>query len=314
MNPETKSERNIVPPTWASVNQIKAASYTLQVIQKTPIVSRDESLRAVAETDIFRLRRGLCLPCAVATCINLTAGKRIIGDQDGKIKVGSIYQAVLPFHNKTDLTSIDGEKINHPWWVVTQEGDMYHHAVLAFALGLGISAQEISGFGSVDEFQNFLRQPETSIAISLDNHFVIEQTLGNNPNMVVKDVNGEARILIEGPMGTHFRQFENGRHVVALTYSSKPNHVIVIDSFLLPQQKPNSNTMLVPTSLIDLYLQYKTGGKTRAIAFARQPNLFSCLPHKIINPKPMRSVPREVVAKVSELFGHYHQTAHASST
>lgn len=94
-----------------SVSQIEAAEYTLQIIQNTPNVSQDKSLKAVAETDIFRLRRGLCLPCAAATCINLVTKQRLIGDRDSNIKVGDIYQITLPFHNKRNLTSTNGEKL-----------------------------------------------------------------------------------------------------------------------------------------------------------------------------------------------------------
>ncbi len=261
-------------------------------------------MKAVAETDIFRLRRGLCLPCAAATCINLVTNQRLIGDNDGMIRVGDIYQVALPFHNKENLTSTNGEKINNPWWVVTKEGDMYHHVILAFSLGLGIPAQELTGFDSVKQLQEFLHSGG-SVAVSLDNHFVIKQTLKNNPKLVRKDTNGKPQILIEGKTGIEFHPFEDGRHVVSLAPHPQAGYIIVIDSFLLPQQEQNSNIMHLPVDTIDHYLKYWGGEKTRAIAFALQPGLFSTLPPEIIDTRPEQFIPQEVVNQVKQLFAQY---------
>ena len=44
--------------------QVAAAEYTRTVLDQITQVDRDPSLVAVKETDVYRLRRGLCLPSA----------------------------------------------------------------------------------------------------------------------------------------------------------------------------------------------------------------------------------------------------------
>jgi hypothetical protein len=285
-----------------AINQIKAADYTLRVISQTPIVHQDTSLKAVAETDVYRLRRGLCLPSAAATCINLVLRKRVIGDNDGLLKVGDIYKVLLPFHNRKNLGSINGKIIDKPWWVVTKEGDMYHHTIVAFSEGLGIATKPLININSVQDLREFLLRGGT-VALSLDNHFVLEQTLRNSPNLVKYDENNKPQILIEGPNGLEYRRFENGRHVVSIIAGQNPNEVIVADSFLLPQQDPGETVFSLPIETIDRYLRYTTGGSARGIAFARSDDLFNHLSQSLINSSVMESVPQEVVNTVKDEFG-----------
>jgi hypothetical protein len=195
------------------ISQIDAASYTKDVLNSLPMVGCDPSLIAVKETDIFRLRRGLCLPSAAAVCIDAVLQKRLVGDSDGSVKVGDFFRLVLPFHNRRDLIDENGNKFEKPFWVVTPEGDVYHHAIISFSEGLGVPARAISSF-TISDLVPFIEKGG-KLALSLNNDFVIEQTLGNDPDLVSKN-NGEVRILIEGENGIEYRRFEQGRHVVAI--------------------------------------------------------------------------------------------------
>lgn len=131
-------------PSWYRglvLSQIEAATYTHRVLANMDL--KDPSLTAVAETDVFRLRRGLCLPYAAAVSINVVSKRRVIGDGDGRIKVGDFYRWALPFHNRRSLINLDGQKIREPWWFTTRQGDVYHHALVAIARGFGIAAVSV---------------------------------------------------------------------------------------------------------------------------------------------------------------------------
>lgn len=248
------------------ISQIDAASYTKNVLNNLPMIGCDPSLIAVKETDIFRLRRGLCLPSAAAVCIDTVLEKRLIGDSDGAVKVGDFFRLVLPFHNRRDLVDENGNKFEKPFWVVTPEGDVYHHAIISFSEGLGVPARAISDF-TISDLLPFIEKGG-KLALSLNNDFVIEQTLSNDPDLVSKD-NGEIRILIEGAGGVEYRRFEQGRHVVAIL-GEVDKHLIISDSFQLPNMKEKNKLLYLEIPVIEKYLKYHNGAETRAIAFAKE--------------------------------------------
>lgn len=248
------------------ISQIEAADYTKDVLSNLTMVVGDASLVAVKETDIFRLRRGLCLPSAAAVCIDAVLEKRLVGDSDGRVKVGDFFRLVLPFHNRRDLVDENGNKFLKPFWVVTPEGDVYHHAIISFSEGLGVPARAISGF-TISDLLPFIEKGG-KLALSLNNDFVIEQTLSNDPDLVSKD-NGEIRILIEGASGIEYRRFEQGRHVVAIL-GKVDKHLIISDSFQLPNMKEKNKILYIEIPVIEKYLKYYNGAETRAIAFAKE--------------------------------------------
>jgi hypothetical protein len=205
-----------------------------------------------------------------------------------------MYRILLPFHNREDLTNLSGEKIDMPWRFSTQEGDVYHHAVVAFSIGLGISAESVTNFQSVNQFKTFLEKGG-SLALSLDNWFVIEQTLGNNTDLVERS-NGRAKIKIEGPNGLEYRRFESGRHVVSIL-GIEDGQFKCWDSFQLPQLSFEDCLLTLEADQIDSYLKYQLGGAQRGIALAQQKKLLTEV-EPWINHQVKEMVPQEVVDEV----------------
>ncbi len=284
---------------FAVVDQIKAADYTLKVIKDIDnSTGLDSSLSAVKETDIFRLRRGLCLPSASASCINWVVKDRLIGDDKGEIKVGDIYRILLPFHSRKDFPDIDSGRIEKGWLFATPEGDVYHQAIVAFSEGLGVPALPVVGFDSIAAFKPILKQGG-AVAVSLDNKFVIDHTLGEN-NGLVEKIDDEWKILIEGSSGLESRKFEEGRHVVSILGFTEDDFVIIVDSFRLPQMSEESIVFKLPIKEVDKYLNYSTGGSSRGILFAKNRNTFSLWQ----NETAKVVVPKEVVTTVRREMKH----------
>lgn len=257
-----------------AIDQIKAAAPTLEVVQHI----KDISLAAVKETDIYRLRRGLCLPSATATNINTLLGTRLIGEtyEDAPLRIADLYDMVLPYHNRTELEDKEGNINNRPWFVATPQGDMYHHTMIALAEGLGLHANSIENFKSLEDLLPFLEK-NGALALSLDNRFVIDVTLQNDPELTRKEPNGDDSILIENGQELDFRKFENGRHVVSLLGLVGDN-IIVHDSFRLPQMK-HSSVMEVPIETVNHYLRYYDNASTRGIAFATDTDSLQTIEH-----------------------------------
>lgn len=252
---------------YLGINQIKAADGVYKTLEEMSL--DDPTLQAVKETDIFRLRRGLCLPCAAATCVNNLFGKKVIGEDkinDGSsLTIGDFFRLLLPLHNQKNLINKQGQVYQNPWFVVDKEGNLYHQAVIAFAQGLEIEAVSVLRFSDIKDFFPFVRQGG-NMAVSLDNNFVLEQTLGLDPNFVEEKPDGYY-IRIEGPNGLEFRRFESGRHIVSILGINNEGILIVHDSFVLPQMTDKKGTLVVDPETINQYLKYKNGGETRGIVF-----------------------------------------------
>lgn len=272
------------------LSQIKSASYALEVIHSLENVARDSSLKAVRETDVYRLRRGLCLPCAAATCLNKLKGERLIGDDDGYLKIGDFFKLLLPFHGlKGVINPKTGKEFPQGWLVATPEGDVYHQAIIAFTKALGITAISVENFKSLSEFLPVLNN-NSAMAVSLDNRFVLEQVLKNNPQLMAYP-----KILIEGKDGLDFREFEEGRHVVAVLQAKK-GKLTICDSFSLPQMK-ESPLLELEIEEVDHYLAYRTGGPSKGIIFSLDPKL-----GKLINPEYILpvAIPEKVVEAIKK--------------
>ncbi len=271
------------------INQIEAADDVYGAFKEIHNIE-DPSLLALRETDIYRLRRGLCLPSAMATCINWLLKKPLIGSRRDEylLTIGDFFRFVVPFHNRKQLTNEVGEIFDKPWFVVNESGDVYHQAILAFAKGLGIEAFSLINFPDIESILSLIQQG-LPIAISLDNRFVIEKTLGLNPDFVEKREDGYY-IKIEGQNGIEFRKFEPGRHVVSVLGLDSSGNLIIHDSFILPQMK-GTNLLSLSLKEVDHYLRYQQGGPTRAIVFSKEQ-----ITSPYINPNVF--IPKEVVKAV----------------
>ncbi len=260
-------ERIISKNNSPYIDQIKSASFVLEIIRG--MGSLPDDLSAVRETDVYRLRRGLCLPAAACACINKVLGYRLIGDddRDTQLTLGDFFKLLLPFHGRSDFsTSYNGSVKS--WRFATQEGNVYHQAVVAFSEGVGVSALAVGGFQSVGEFQRFYLDPGAAMSISLDNRFVLDHTLMGSPNLV-KKIGDESYIFVDSQKGIDFRKFENGRHVVFIQNISGDGLVTIYDSFRLPQMKENELIIQLPSCEVDKYLNYSLGGAARGILFAK---------------------------------------------
>lgn len=233
---------------FALIDQIKAAPYTKYVIENLIraglLDPYNANHKAVIETDIYRLRRGLCLPSASSACINLVLGKRLIGDDEGLIKVGDFLKYLMPHHGK-----YKSKLLPMGWLVVTDQGDMYHHGIIAIAKTLGISACSVNNFQDLEVFKPII-DSGGSVAVSMDNRFVTGITLKKSG--LVK--------------------FEPGRHVVTLL-EINGNHVLFSDSFNLPQIDTHKLKVSTTLKKANDYLRYYDNNTTRAIIFFKSDSI-----------------------------------------
>jgi hypothetical protein len=278
------------------VDQITAATSVFEAIRDLSDEGKiGPGLEAVVETDVFRLRRGLCLPCAAAACLNTVTKRRLVGDVDGEVNIGDLYRVIIPFHGKNEFKDPAVPNLEKGWLVVTPQGDMYHAAITAISKALGVPAMPVESFGGVNAFRDVLASGG-AVAISMDNTFVLKETLHMRPDLVQVE-NDETRILIEGPGGMDFRKFEHGRHVIALV-GIEGNMAHLIDSFRLPAMKLEETRITVPVDRLDTYFDYFHGGNPRAIVFGgarKQKDELRKFASKVI-------VPGDVVEAASDYF------------
>jgi hypothetical protein len=251
------------------IGQLNSAVEIHQAIALSPEIQADITLSAVRETDVFRLRRGLCLPSAAATNINsLLHERRISEERSGSsLALSDLFKAMFKYHNKIGLMDKEGNVFDKPWLAVSEQGDVYHQAIVAIAQGFGINAMAIGNFPDLDLLVNFVKAGG-KVALSLDNKFVLDNTLGNDPRLV-RTEDQEQYILIEGEDGIGFRKFEQGRHVVSVLDIQDDGKIIVHDSFSLPQQnEPHGVVIEIGKDILEQYLIGSNGSKSRAILFS----------------------------------------------
>lgn len=275
---------------YAHIDQIRAADYARSVIDDLGNrgLLEDEGLKGVRETDVYRLRRGLCLPSAASASINWVKGERVIGDADGDIRVGDIFDIMVPYHGSKELDP----RYERGWLFSTEEGDIYHQAIVAFSEGMDVPAMPVKGFKSVRDFEPFVQEGR-AVAVSFDNGFVLDKTLQNKPELV----NGERQVLIEGNSGVVYRSFEIGRHVVAIL-EIEDEHAVILDSFRLPQLEMEDVILRLPIYEVDDYLQNGDIGNSRAIMFSKNRSDFNDWRHL---ESPV-SVPPQVVNAVRNRY------------
>lgn len=282
----------------SGISQQGSANEIYAVIALTPEIQQDVTLSAVRETNVNRLRRGLCLPSATATCINSALRERKISEENSGDLLGlsSIYQTLFRYHNKVGLTNEAGAIYDKPWFAVNQQGDMYHQAGIAIANGFGLEALSIGNFPNLDQVIKFVGYGG-KVALSLNNSFVIDQSLRKDPSLV-KEENGSYFILIENPAEQQFVKFENGRHVVSLLDITADGKIIIHDSFSLPQQdEPHGIIMELEKDVLERYLVDSKGGKSRAIVFSKSPELLDPL-------RPFETfgfIPKDLVGDIKQL-------------
>jgi hypothetical protein len=280
------------------IDQIRAAddaSAAIAELKSQGILNpEDPHHLAVIETDVYRLRRGLCLPSAASVAINVIKNERLIGDSEGEIKIGDYFRFLLPHHGRYPTP----EQPNG-WYVISPSGDMYHQSIVAISEALDVQAFSCQGITSVSEFRPVLHDGG-SVAVSLNNRFVIEQTLAPYPGSVI-EMEDATLIKVATADGFEYRPFQNGRHVVTLLELNGRNATFA-DSFNLPQTGTHGLTVTVPIEKVDQYLTYHDGAASRSIVFL-PPDIR--LPSDL-NPTPIR-IPEEVKTALDfDLRPHTH--------
>lgn len=281
----SEADNGEIDYSFCLVDQMRAAAYALKTIADLEFAGtlnkENPHHKAILETDVFRLRRGLCLPSAASTCINKTFNKRIIGDEDGNLKIGDFFRFLLPHHCKYPTSDLP-----KGWLVATDQGDMYHHSIVAFAQGLGISAIPVKNFASLREFQPIM-DSGGCVTVSLDNWFVPEMTLKGLD--CIELIENDFYIKVDTLNGITRSRFEHGRHVVSIV--KMENEIATIaDSFNLPQTKIHGLMVTAPIEKIDHYLSYINPATTRGIVF---PNPNHPIPLQNLEATPV-VIPQEV--------------------
>lgn len=256
-----------------TISQIDAAEDVAKAIQELKengnLQEDNPYHRPIIETDVYQLRRGLCLPCAASCAINMILNQPKISGRKTSANseiftIGDIYRLLIPHHGK-----YQSEELPYGWLVVNKEGDMYHHSIIAFAQIFGIFGYSFTGINDFSVLKPLVSL-DLSVIISLNNTFVIDQTLKNNPGYVEKR-DGETFIKVLTNNGYEFKPFRDGRHVVTILQIDK-NNITIADSFNLPQNyNPNGIITTIPVALANQYLTYHDDSPTRGIVFSRHP-------------------------------------------
>lgn len=155
------------------LSQFRAASYACDILRQC--YKTDPAKFALAQYWFENmtpdsLGNDLCLPVAACTAVNILSGKKAIGDAEGSFRVGDFFKIMLPFHG---LPSVgQPAPYDRGWWVINQDGNVYHHAVVAFVSACGLFAYPVKNFSSIAEPFQWCADSDLVFAASLDNKFI----------------------------------------------------------------------------------------------------------------------------------------------
>lgn len=251
------------------LSQARAGSYAAEVVQdmekKTPgLIGLFRSLERL------RAGRGLCAVTATSMAINTVLRKRIISDADAKtpLRVGDYYKIILPHHNELSEDPHNGEQKR--WWVINPHSlNTYHHALLAFARGFGLSADGVGNFADIRAFGDLVGNGG-SVVLSIRNSFVREVTTGNDPECFFEQ-DGKIYVRVPGENGQlTATEFLPGTHAITLVDFSERDGFTYLDSYSLPQQKVSQTVRTIEPERLSAYLPADLTSR-KAIMFDSKP-------------------------------------------
>lgn len=254
------------------ISQLAAAPIVLEAIDifKKSQDQKKDGLEAVYGTDVISLRRGLCLPAATCACLNGVYGERKFDEES----IAQMYTFLLPFHGASARDPVTNKAYEKGWSVVTPEGDMYYHAICFWVDHVTkgkISAIPIVGYDNLRNIAQIVGDTDTTVALSLDNSFVLDWVLKTEEETGIKfvETGKDGQILFNaGELGK--KPFQNGRHVVAmLDYDSVNNMILISDSFALPGMRLEHTMRWWSVDEVEKYTEYKSGVPARAIVFTK---------------------------------------------
>jgi len=112
------------------------------------------------------------------------------------------------------------------WRIVDPLGNTYHHAVAAFLNIFGVKVHSLHNFSGIDQLFDMIPGKKSFLALSLDNRFILEQTLDSGEKELLKKLYPDFGV-------------EKGRHVVLLD-GFDSGSVSVVDPFqVLKDGEPN---------------------------------------------------------------------------
>lgn len=151
------------------LNQLRAGNKTKQVIDSLYQENKlGKSLKWLGNKTDEEIGRRICLPTAASTAINLLYNREIIGDNSGLIVVADFYKWLLPLH-KTGPTSWL-PPYDNGWWVIDNEGNVFHQAIIAFAQLFDIYGLSIINFPSIEWIYDLPQKGEFIVVASVKNH------------------------------------------------------------------------------------------------------------------------------------------------
>lgn len=239
------------------INQQEAADFVFKLLEKINI--KDPSLKAFKETNIYKLRRGLCLPCAVLSSVNFALGEKRFKAQN----IANFYKQIIKMHGiKGVLDAKTGKEFEKGWLVMTSQGDVYHHAIIWWLRKQGLKADSVIGFKNIEIFRDFVNSGGV-LTISLNNLFVAWWIKHLYPGLVDIKEKHDQKIIYLKTLNKKFL-FQNGRHVVTLLKFNKKSAVIA-DSYILPGIQKKEQFLEVSLQTINFFLNYHDKSVTRGI-------------------------------------------------
>ncbi len=253
--------------TYAYVSQFAAAPYVLDEMNNFRAkYNRKSILEVIYGTNLHAIGRGLCLPSATCTCLNALCGARQFDEQS----IASMFRMLLPLHGITANNPLTQEPYPHGWQVLTDQGDMYYHAIQYWvnqATNSQVKAHTIVGYNKLEDLANLVNSSSITVALLLDNRFVIhwvreaEQEMGIQ--FIKQDDDG---VLLINTQELHDMPFQSGRHAVSLL-DVQNDHVLISDSFSLPGMTSQQTMRWWPIDVIAKYTHYQSELPRRAIIF-----------------------------------------------
>lgn len=271
---------------FSFLDQLKAGEYTSRVI--TYLANQNQlhdSLRVLTGKDVYR---HLCLPCATGTAVNWLAGKRVIGDDDLRFRVGDMLKILLPFHKRKDFFPKGHPNKEKGFLIITEEGNFYHLPMICFGRGIGLKAESVRGFETVEVFREFVGSGGV-ILVGIDNKFILDRM----PTQF-KEKNGEKWTIISKIGSEETRiNFRRTGHLVCLLNIERQD-AIIADPYRLPQTSGSKTIMRIPISVLDQYLTSEERKVNHGIVFANKRTSLGSLKKYVVK----SFVPKEVIEAV----------------
>ena len=156
------------------INQLRAGEEALPIFKKIGIENPE------------LLSQSLCGISSLGSCINELYQKIIISARqtENTVSVGQIYQTLIKFHGKTNLTSLYGNFSNpNPWSVFADKYYVFHHTLSTVAAAFGLNSRNFIGLTKPSDLGVHINNSTKSV-LSFSSQYSIENAGTNGTHLI----------------------------------------------------------------------------------------------------------------------------------